>query len=205
MNAGEWGFTSLMLASFLEVAVHQYLYTRSVYPATLFDRKRCFQMPVHMSRHPQLNAYIARALEGVRPQLDRHLLGALAIVLVEEASGVPVERLVFNFLSFPDASSTRDRLEDTCRSFLLKIAMIEGALGRARHEGGGGLTFRIVAQSRGGGGGDGMGAGGGGRGERTRARGTARRAVGRRGWFCGSRKCSRSSTRRAMASSYSSL
>ena len=153
-----------VLSSFLEVAVHQYLFVRRVYPATLFDRRRHFSMPVHMSRHPELNAYISRALAGVRQQLQEGSLGALAVVLVEEASGVPVERLVFNFLSFPDASSTHDRLEDTCRSFLLKIAMIEGALGRARHEGGGGLTFRVVAQSRGGDGEDGMGAGRGGMG-----------------------------------------
>ena len=52
------------LLDFLEVAIHQYLFVRRVYPATLFDRRRLFAMPVLMSRHPALSAYIARALEA---------------------------------------------------------------------------------------------------------------------------------------------
>ena len=52
---------SRVFCEFLEVAVHQILFVRSVYPAELFERKRKYNVPVRQSRHKDLNDYIANA------------------------------------------------------------------------------------------------------------------------------------------------
>jgi mitotic spindle assembly checkpoint protein MAD2B len=74
---------------FLEVATHMILYTRSIYPpgtsgiidliawhrvmtdrslthTEIFEKRSKYEIPVHMSRHPELNSYIASTLGGLR-------------------------------------------------------------------------------------------------------------------------------------------
>ncbi|CAN0564148.1 unnamed protein product, partial [Ectocarpus sp. 12 AP-2014] len=47
------------LVEFLEAATHSLLHSRRAYPQDIFERRRKYGVPVWMSRHPELNAYIS--------------------------------------------------------------------------------------------------------------------------------------------------
>lgn len=51
---------------FLEVAVHTVLWSRSLYPAELFERVKYCGFNARRSRHPGLNEYIGTVLAGLR-------------------------------------------------------------------------------------------------------------------------------------------
>lgn len=69
-----------LLADFLEVAVHLILYARNVYPPTIFERKKKYDVPVRLSRHPELNKYISEVAQ-VRDVFVNVCLCALAFPL----------------------------------------------------------------------------------------------------------------------------
>ena len=62
-----------LLTEFLEVAIHVILFERRVYPEDIFTRQRAFGVPVTMSRHPEVNAYIKKVLGDARPLFDARL------------------------------------------------------------------------------------------------------------------------------------
>lgn len=53
----------------VEVAIHTILYVRQVYPPELFVRRRKYDTPVFQSRHPDLNEYIATAVNSISEEL----------------------------------------------------------------------------------------------------------------------------------------
>lgn len=55
-----------VLLEFLEALVHQVLFVRELYAHELFERQRLYGIAVRRSRHPDLNAYIADAVAGLR-------------------------------------------------------------------------------------------------------------------------------------------
>lgn len=55
-----------VLLEFLEALVHQVLFVRELYAPELFERQRLYGIAVRRSRHPDLNAYIADAVAGLR-------------------------------------------------------------------------------------------------------------------------------------------
>jgi len=80
-SAEELGF----IASFLEAAVHQILYTRGLYPPALFETRTLYGVPVMMSRHPDLNSYIAETVGAARGMLERGEFHALIVAVTDEA------------------------------------------------------------------------------------------------------------------------
>lgn len=53
----------------VEVAIHNILYVRQVYPVDLFIRRKKFDTPVFQSRHPALNEYISGAVKAIGEEL----------------------------------------------------------------------------------------------------------------------------------------
>jgi mitotic spindle assembly checkpoint protein MAD2B len=53
----------------VEVAIHNILYVRQIYPADLFVRRKKYDTPVFQSRHPALNEYISGAVKAVGEEL----------------------------------------------------------------------------------------------------------------------------------------
>lgn len=53
----------------VEVAIHTILYTRQIYPADLFIRRKKYDTPVFQSRHPALNEYISGAVKAIGEEL----------------------------------------------------------------------------------------------------------------------------------------
>ena len=92
------GATTSLLAELLECCIHAVLHARGVYPASVFERRRCLGVAVMKARHPRLVEYIADACEGVKEMLGRGQLLALAVVVLGKGKGaahVPLERIVF--------------------------------------------------------------------------------------------------------------
>jgi len=85
-----------LICEFLEVAIHQILFVRSIYPKELFERKRKYtNAVVWMSRHPELNDYIADFLQGLNPFLQSGLVEKVA-VLIKNNEEETIERFVFD-------------------------------------------------------------------------------------------------------------
>ena len=55
-----------ILIEFLNVAIHQVLYLRDIYPEEVFASAKQYGVAVKMSRHPDLNLYIAESLTSAR-------------------------------------------------------------------------------------------------------------------------------------------
>lgn len=53
----------------VEVAIHNILYARQVYPAELFVRRKKYNTPVFQSRHPALNEYISGAVKAAGEEI----------------------------------------------------------------------------------------------------------------------------------------
>lgn len=51
-----------IIIDFLNVAIHQILFLRDIYPEEVFASAKQYGVPVKMSRHPELNHYIAESL-----------------------------------------------------------------------------------------------------------------------------------------------
>jgi mitotic spindle assembly checkpoint protein MAD2B len=57
---------------------------RKIYPEQLFERRAKYEIPVFMSRHPDLNQYIARVLGSARTFLEKGALERF-VVLVSDS------------------------------------------------------------------------------------------------------------------------
>lgn len=53
----------------VEVAIHNILYVRQIYPVELFSRRKKYDTPVWRSRHPELNEYISGAVKALGEEL----------------------------------------------------------------------------------------------------------------------------------------
>eukprot|EP00937_MAST-01D_sp_MAST-1D-sp2_P004199 g4199.t1 len=138
------------LVEFLEVAVHQVLYARAVYPPELFERRAIYGVPVWMSRHPDLNRYVGDAVRAAHMLLR---VGQLKdfVVLMLGGDGRPTERFVFETVAPEEADAMGWRLFDAFRDCLLKILTANAVL--ERNPSGG--SFRVLVTTPGGGAGAG--------------------------------------------------
>jgi mitotic spindle assembly checkpoint protein MAD2B len=55
-----------------------------VYPPQLFERRKKYDLPVRMSKHPELNSYIAEIVRGAHAALKQGDLHKLVVAIVEE-------------------------------------------------------------------------------------------------------------------------
>ena len=62
------------LLEFLEAFIHQVLFVRELYSPELFERQRLYGIAVRRARHPELAAYIADAVGGLRVSLTALLM-----------------------------------------------------------------------------------------------------------------------------------
>ena len=60
-----------VLLDFLTVAIHDILYSRSVYPEEMFLSVKRFNVPVHVSRHPEVNSYIKESLDAAKTWFEK--------------------------------------------------------------------------------------------------------------------------------------
>ncbi|KAI0727808.1 DNA-binding protein [Fomitopsis betulina] len=144
------------ISEFIEVAIHNILYVRQVYPVELFLRRKKYDTVVFQSRHPALNEYISGAVKAIEDEL---ILGALdkVVVVIKNKEEVALERFIFAIDSLiPVAPFNRDTSVDGAmtprslgqyfRSFLVKLSMIEAQLGQIENRDDDALSFAIVIE-----------------------------------------------------------
>ncbi|XP_077998684.1 mitotic spindle assembly checkpoint protein MAD2B-like [Glandiceps talaboti] len=137
-----------ILCEFVEVAFHLILYMREVYPAGIFERRKKYNVPVQMSCHPEVNQYILDVLQSVKPLIEKDDLLQIVLAIVDKEHK-PVERFVFEIAAVPEPSLRNDnyllRLEQSLRSFLLKLNVCDAMLDRNPQD----PSFSILVYTKG--------------------------------------------------------
>lgn len=86
-----------ILGAFLETAIHELIYLRSLYPHDAFSPSRHLQISVHACRHPSVVNYIFNTLNVAVPSIVNGFIDGLYLIFYDEASGVLFERYGFEF------------------------------------------------------------------------------------------------------------
>ena len=89
-----------MLGTFFTAAINLILHGRGVYPKAAFERCRLFDVPIHVTRHPEVRDYIALVVRGARELVARGEARSLVVLVLgapaDGQSQPPVlERFVF--------------------------------------------------------------------------------------------------------------
>ncbi|XP_069703027.1 mitotic spindle assembly checkpoint protein MAD2B [Periplaneta americana] len=115
-----------ILVEFLEVAVHNILYIRNLYPPSIFVRRRKYGVPVQMSVHPYLNEYITECLKTVRELLKKNEVRKVTLTFFDR-NLQPIERFVFDILDLNTKLNVNDpyfiKGEEALRGFCLKLSI----------------------------------------------------------------------------------
>ncbi|KAG7812181.1 hypothetical protein KL921_001413 [Ogataea angusta] len=85
----------------LQCIVEQIWYHRSVYPPESFENARCFQLPVHMTRHPDVKRYLADVTSKIKSFLERGKLNRLFVEIYPPDSAVRIETYGFSLTNSP--------------------------------------------------------------------------------------------------------
>lgn len=130
----------------LEVCVHTILCLREVYPREAFTRHRAFGVPVLMSRHPDLNSYIAEVLQSARGLVEANGVEKVSLCILEGHRAV--ERYSFELHAGGcDDLDDVDAVNDTVygmRALLMKLQVMDDQLPKPPRD----STFTILLHSR---------------------------------------------------------
>eukprot|EP01116_Phalansterium_solitarium_P005235 TRINITY_DN16691_c0_g1_i1.p1 TRINITY_DN16691_c0_g1~~TRINITY_DN16691_c0_g1_i1.p1 ORF type:complete len:245 (+),score=68.78 TRINITY_DN16691_c0_g1_i1:121-855(+) len=136
-----------VLCEFFEVVVHSILFVRDLYPKAVFERRRKYNLPVMMSRSPELNEYIVEVVASLRPWLEKSLIERFGVVIADKL-GEPLERFMIECAparaTGPRAATLAD-IEAGLRGCLLRLNAAD-ALFEPNPPG---CQFSIVAYTRG--------------------------------------------------------
>jgi len=124
-----------MLCEFCEVAFHEILCQREVYPKEVFEPRKRYGMKVHMSRHPELNEYIYNVIDGARQWMKKDNVHSISISILSEDRR-PLERFVFDMQTSMSANTefdqqSREAFENALKGavFRLKLFLNAGSDG----------------------------------------------------------------------------
>ncbi|KAG7174985.1 mitotic spindle assembly checkpoint protein MAD2B-like [Homarus americanus] len=113
----DFSVSSDIVVELLEVAINLILYTREIYPQSVFQRRKKYSIPVQMCIHPGLRSYISECVGSIRPVLEKGEVEKV-IVAVLSTEGVPVEKQDPQLL----------RMEEALRAFCLKLSISDSLL-----------------------------------------------------------------------------
>lgn len=88
----------------MEVLMHHILYSRGVYPAQIFKKRRLYNTPVLVSIFPPLNKYLASVLRSARELLARRELLCLEVIIYQKENE-PLESYQLQVESLDDPGS----------------------------------------------------------------------------------------------------
>ncbi|XP_042211103.1 mitotic spindle assembly checkpoint protein MAD2B-like [Homarus americanus] len=129
----DFSVSSDIVVELLEVAINLILYTREIYPQSVFQRRKKYSIPVQMCIHPGLRSYISECVGSIRPVLEKGEVEKV-IVAVLSTEGVPVEKFVFEIVQQPtkphDIKQDPQllRMEEALRAFCLKLSISDSLL-----------------------------------------------------------------------------
>ena len=99
-----------ILLEFLEACIHQVLYARGIYPASIFDKRLKYGTMVHQSRHPDINGYVRRVLGNTKPLMEVGIVDDLVMAFSPEDahSQEPKEKIIFSCSALSKIKSSDD-------------------------------------------------------------------------------------------------
>ncbi|KAK9507555.1 hypothetical protein O3M35_007383 [Rhynocoris fuscipes] len=127
MNINRTINPSYIILEFLEVAIHNILYCRKLYPEGIFTLKKKYGVPIHVSMYPDLNYYISESLKAVEEVLMKNELKEMDIYIYDRLAK-PIERFVFkinslrqNIKEIGNDDPYFVKLKEMFRAFCLKL------------------------------------------------------------------------------------
>lgn len=122
---------------FLEVAIHEILHLRDLYPSNIFVKCKKYKIPVMRSDHPWVNEYIVKTLESISSYIKSPSAESVdSVNIVISDQGVLVEKfcIEFNFQELVRIIKPEDgfllQLEVSFVSMLLRLSQATGDLGK---------------------------------------------------------------------------
>ncbi|XP_075977620.1 DNA polymerase zeta subunit 2 [Anticarsia gemmatalis] len=112
---------------FLCVAFHSILYYASVYPKSIFESRKKYNIVVYRSIHPEVNQYIDLCLKSIAECLKSNQLGCVEFA-VTDSDYKPILKFVFQFDRNNYFNETTDayliQAEQNLRAFCLKLSSV---------------------------------------------------------------------------------
>ena len=84
------------LITFLEVALHSILYERGIYPRSIFQKLKAYDIGIYWCRHPGVNEYISSTLNGLRDLYSKGFLKGIVMTTSEISTGCTVDEIFFS-------------------------------------------------------------------------------------------------------------
>ncbi|CAN7985528.1 unnamed protein product, partial [Ixodes hexagonus] len=128
-----------IVAELLEIAIHNILYSRKVYPEAAFQKSRKYNIPIQVAVHPQVVDYIDSCVMTMHKLLQRNELRKMVLNIADAAHN-PVEQFVFevsvpvdgtpqsNGASKPEEDSYLLDVEAAARAICLKVTTSDSVL-----------------------------------------------------------------------------
>lgn len=119
-------FTDITV-EFLSVAFHSILYYTSVYPKSIFESRKKYNIVVYRSIHPEVNQYIDLSLKNITECLKSGQLSCVQFTVTDNLYK-PLAKFVFQFEGTDYFDETTDayliQAEQNLRAFCLKLSSI---------------------------------------------------------------------------------
>lgn len=108
---------------FALVCIHTVLFSRNIYPFSVFQQKRYLGITVWQSRHPEVNSYISKVLQNAQPLFLERLVDRF-VVAIDDRDGKPLEHITIK-LSREGNASMSDLIQEEYRSTILRLGMLD--------------------------------------------------------------------------------
>jgi mitotic spindle assembly checkpoint protein MAD2B len=121
-----------VMLEFLEVAIHQVLFVRRVYPPGFFDKRQKYGIIVQMCNQKLLNDYIKNVLDGIGVLLRKDAVQKVELLILEQKK--PVESFVFavskqNNSIIMEKGVELEKLKQHLKGSFLRIALSASMIG----------------------------------------------------------------------------
>lgn len=129
-----------LLMSYLDAALNATLHVRGVYPAEVFETRKFLNLPVRVSRHPALTAYLRKAVASVGEAMRMGIVDGIVLELLARSHDLPsaeprpFEQHIFEVkrraasLGNSVTDDELDQLERGLRASLAQIAQLDQRL-----------------------------------------------------------------------------
>lgn len=112
---------------FLCIAFHNILYYTSIYPASIFETRKKFNLVVYRSIHPEVNQYIDLCLKHIAECLKNAQLNCVEFAVTDDKYE-PLIKFMFQFDRNNEFDETIDayliQSEQNLRAFCLKLSSV---------------------------------------------------------------------------------
>ena len=130
-------FYKLVFVEFVEVLIHQIIFIRKLYPESIYETRKKFNIPVKMSQHPWVNKYIDQVMETINKYLYSEETDFDSIDIVISEDGKVTECYKLEFANLDQIKHTQDeylhRIELSLASILLRLGNAVSSLKKTEH------------------------------------------------------------------------